>query len=299
MANASASKAPLKIVSSARCEELVKSVTERTFAQFQAQQLTAEQLGITFLDLRNPERPERGSYRGGERIYPASVVKSFYLVATHQWLETGKLKDSDELRRALRDMIVDSYNEATAYIVDLLTDTTSGPELVPDEFSVWHEKRNAVNRYFASLGYQNINLNRKTWHEGPYGRDKQLANQPPPDNRNWLTTDATARLFAEMVTGRLVSPSRCREMLALHERDPLYPNANTQSREYIGGGLPAGSKLWSKAGWTSEVRHDAAYVELPTGEKFVLVAFTVGHSQNKEIIPFVAKTVVEELCRAT
>ena len=44
-------------------------------------------------------------------------------------MEDGKLKDTAELRRAMQDMIVDSYNEATGYIVDLLTGTTSGPEL--------------------------------------------------------------------------------------------------------------------------------------------------------------------------
>ena len=94
---------------------------------------------------------------------------------------------------------------------------------VPAEFAAWFEKRNAVNRYFASLGYENINLNRKTWCEGPYGREKQLANQPPPDHRNWLTTDATARLFTEIVTGRAVTPERSRQMLELHARQPFDP----------------------------------------------------------------------------
>ena len=57
--------------------------------------------------------------------------------------------------------------------------------------------------------------------------------------------------------------------------------------------MPPGTKLWSKAGWTSETRHDAAYVELPNGAKFVLVTFTVDHANEREIIPTVSKTVVE------
>jgi hypothetical protein len=44
----------------------------------------------------------------------------------------------------------------------------------------------------------------------------------------------------------------------------------------------------------SECRHDAAYVELPKGAKFVLVTFTTDHANEREIIPAVAKTVVEE-----
>ena len=280
---------------SPRLQTIVARAVRQALAQFAPLHLQPEQLAITLVDLRDPSQPERASYRGTERIYPASVVKSFYLMAAHRWAEDGKLADTEELRRAMRDMIVDSFNEPAGYVLDLLTDTTSGPELSPAELNAWFDKRNAVNRYFSSLGYEKINLNRKTWGEGPYGREKQLANQPPPDHRNWLTTDATARLFTEIVTGRAVTPERSGQMLALHKRQPFDPDGNGQSREYTGAVLPPGSKLWSKAGWMSEVRHDAAYVELPTGEKFILVTFTVGHSKDKGIIPAVAKMVIESL----
>ena len=54
-----------------------------------------------------------------------------------------------------------------------------------------------------------------------------------------------------------------------------------------------GVKLWSKAGWTSTTRHDAAYIELPNGAKFVLVTFTTDHANEREIIPTVAKVVLD------
>ena len=41
-----------------------------------------------------------------------------------------------------------------------------------------------------------------------------------------------------------------------------------QSRDFTSIALKPGTKLWSKAGWTSTVRHDAAYMELPDGRKF-------------------------------
>ncbi|MGC3961391.1 MAG: serine hydrolase [Verrucomicrobiota bacterium] len=283
---------------SPRLQTIVDRTVQQALAQFAPLQLQAAQLAITLVDLRDPNHPEHASYRGTERIYPASVVKSFFLQAVHRWLEDGKLADTEELRRAMHDMIVHSYNEPTGYVLDLLTGTTSGPELSPAEFNAWFEKRNTVNRYFSTLGYEKINLNRKTWCEGPYGREKQLANQAPPDHRNWLTTDATARLFTEMVTGRAVTPERSRQMLELHTRRPFDSEADVQSREYTGAVLLPGSKLWSKAGWMSEVRHDAAYVELPTGEKFILVTFTVGHSKDKEIIPTVAKAVITGLIKS-
>src|SRR5882724_924387 len=155
-------------------QALTDNAVRQTLAKFADQQLKPDQLAVTLVDLRDPQQVVQASYRGDTPIYPASVVKLFYLVAVHRWLEDGRLQDTDELRRATRDMIVESYNEATHYVVDLLTGTTSGPELSPGELQSWADKRNAVNRYFASVGYTNINVNKKPWCEGPYGRETQV-----------------------------------------------------------------------------------------------------------------------------
>jgi hypothetical protein len=281
-----------------RLQQLVNDTVQFTLDRFADKKLATNQLAVTLVDLRDPQAPVQASYRGDTQIYPASVVKLFYLVAAHRWMEDGKLPDTDELRRAMRDMIVDSYNEATHYIVDLLTDTTSGPELPPAEMEVWINKRNAVNRYFASLGYTNINANRKPWCEGPYGREKQSVKIHQP-NRNLLTTDATARVLTEIVTGKAVTPARCAEMMKLLARDPFAKSTepDDQAHGFTGRAIPAGAKLWSKAGWTSETRHDAAYLELPGGARFVLVTFTTGHANEREIIPTVAGRIIESMTK--
>jgi len=285
----------LEFCSRPELQGLVDRAARSALGRFAATKLETNQLAITLMDMRQPDRPAWASFRGNVQIYPASVIKLFYLVAAHRWMEDGKLKDSEELRRAMKDMIVDSLNEATGFIVDSLTGTTSGPELPTDELEKWYDKRNAVNRYFASLGYKNINVNRKPWCEGPYGREMQSVKLHKPDHRNWLTTEATARLFTEITTGRAVSAERSRQMMELLKRRPFEKDADKQSLEYTGAVLPQGAKLWSKAGWTSEVRHDAAYVEMPDGAKFVLVIFTASHSNEKEIVPFVAGEVVREM----
>jgi len=291
-----AAKPSVEIAHSPSLQAVVDRAAKSALERFADQKLRRKQLAVTLVDLRDPEKPVQASYRGGEEIYPASVIKLFYLAAVHRWMEDGKLQDTPELRRAMRDMIVDSLNEATGYLVDSLTGTTSGPELAPQEMAEWYYQRNAVNRYFASLGYTNINVNRKPWCEGPYGREMQSVQMSQPNHRNWLTTDATARLLTEIATSKAVSAKRCAEMLELLKRDPspAAGNKNDQAHAYTALALPPGSRLWSKAGWTSESRHDAACVELPNGAKFVLVTFTVDHAGEREIIPTVAKAVVEE-----
>ncbi len=276
-------------------QAIVDTAVRKTIDRFADQKLTPNQIAVTLVDLRDPRKSTRGSFRGDVPIYPASVVKLFYLVAAHRWLEDGRLDDTPELRRALSDMIVLSYNEATHYVVDLLTGTTSGPELPADELKVWFDKRNAVNRYFAGLGYTDINANKKPWCEGPYGRETQAIQAFEP-KRNWLTTDATARLLTEIATGQAVSAKRSAEMLALLKRDPAAATSDPENQaKFTGPALPPGAKLWSKAGWTSDTRHDAAYIELPDGHKFVLVTFTVDHANERGVIQSVAREVIAGL----
>jgi beta-lactamase class A len=275
-------------------QALTDSAVRQTLGKFAGQQLRPDQLAVTLVDLGDPQQAVRASYRGDTPVYPASVVKLFYLVAVHRWLEDGKLEETDELRRATHDMIVESYNEATHYVVDLLTGTTSGPELPPGDLQSWANKRDAVNRYFASLGYTNINVNKKPWCEGPYGRETQAIKAFKP-NRNLLSTDATARLLVEIASAKAVSHKRSAAMMELLKRNPFGKSSDPddQAHGFSGSALPPGSKLWSKAGWTSEVRHDAAYIELPDGAKFVLVIFTTDHANERGIIPSIARIIAE------
>lgn len=250
------------------------------------------------------ERSVRGySYRGVELIYPASVVKLFYLVAIHEWLERGMMQSSAELERAVQDMIVDSSNDATSLVVDVLTGTTSGPELPPGPFETWKQQRNLVNRYFKTLDWpelEGINVNQKTWCDGAYGRERLFLGQDM-GNRNLLSTNATARLLHSIVGGVAVSGERSQAMMDLLGRslDPaeLANDPENQVSGFLGAGLPTNALLWSKAGLMSRVRHDAAYVELLGLRPYLLVAFIEGkeHSQNEAILPFISAQVVEAI----
>ena len=280
----------------ASLQELVNDAARTTLAKFADKKLTEAQLSITLIDLRDPQRPVTASFRGNERIDPASVVKLFYFGAVHRWLEDKKIQETDELKRAVRDMIVDSSNEATQYVLDVLTQTTGGFELPAKEMEKWQDKRNAVNRYYSSMGYTNINVNQKTFCEDAYGRER-VSRGPKGENRNKLTTDATARLLSEIATGRAVNQARSAQMMELLKRDFSGDSKDKDDQGYGFTGIAlqgmTGAKLWSKAGWTSTTRHDAAYIELPNGAKFVLVTFTTDHANEREIIPTVAKVVLD------
>lgn len=297
LALAAALLVPAMATEPAALQAVVDRAVADTRAEFTAPELKADQIAVTVVDLRGAT-PARASYRGDARIYPASVIKLFFAAYAHRLMEDGKLADTPELRRGMRDMIVDSYNEATSYIVDAITGTTSGPELPPDDLAKWNAERGVVTRYFAGLGYANVYAQRKPWGEGPYGREKQDMEAHPPA-RNYLSTDDTARLLVEISQGRCVSPARSAQMLELMQRDPFKKSDDPDSQDvgFTGPALSPGMKLWAKAGWVSWARHDAALIELPDGGRVVIVTFTDGreHANNRKIIAAVARRILTNL----
>lgn len=251
-------------------------------------QLTLENLALSVIDLTNPDAPIRADHNGDAPFYPASVIKLFFMVEIfHQG------KHSPEIDRALREMIHVSDNDATAYLVDIISNTTAGPELEGKALDDFSARRRASNTYFHSLGYE-ISAMMKPWSFGPYGREMQLLGAKK-ENRNRASANSIASLLYWIVRQRAVSPDASAAMLALLERplDPPRPDEN-QLKDFFGEALPPGTKLWSKAGDSSEVRHDAAYLELPNGRKLIVVIFTrIG--DEKTLLPGIGRYLLQDL----
>lgn len=221
-----------------------------------------------------------GGWRQNAPFYPASVVKLLYLDFALQHYP----RRSAEFERALRDMVVDSSNDATALVVDTLTDTTGGPDLPPDELEFWMAKRQRINRWYRTLGYPGLNACQKTWNEAPYGREKQ-GYGPRNEWHNSLTAGESLLIFR----GMLQRHPAAKDYLRRVPGDPQFD-------EYLGSVCPVGWTLYSKAGWTSEVRHDVALFLHPNKiESLALAVFTAGASDDGGLIPSIARVVLGRL----
>ncbi|HEY9814852.1 MAG TPA: serine hydrolase, partial [Candidatus Obscuribacterales bacterium] len=77
----------------------------------------------------------------------------------------------------------------------------------------------------------------------------------------------------------------------------LAADPENQVTGFLGAGVPQEASVWSKAGLTSKVRHDAAYIELPDCLPYQLVVFTEGkeHSNNEAILPFISHQVAQAM----
>lgn len=265
----------------------LRRAAETTLAAYP--KLKSDDLAISVVDVTDLATISRGDYHGAVPFYPASVIKLFFMADTY----VQRRQHVGDAGRALKEMIAVSDNDATAYLVDILADTSPGPPLEGRALGRFIQKRASINERFAKLGYlDNVSAMMKPWSYGPYGRELQLLGENR-EHRNLLTADATASLMLWIV--RRKAPY-AEEMMALLAR-PLAPlrEEENQVKEFIGEALPPGSKLWSKAGWTSEVRHDAAYFELPTGRRMILVIFTRGTADDLTLLPAIARNVMSEL----
>ncbi|MEO8649594.1 MAG: serine hydrolase [Acidobacteriota bacterium] len=293
---------PLAIENSIELQTILNDSIAKVLNAFPARGFKVDDIAATLIDVRDPSQLRWANFSGERQIYPASVVKMFYMTALERQLEDGKLKLTPELERGLRDMIVDSSNEATQYILDVLTDTSSGAEIPQKEFEKWQFKRNRVNRFFTAMGYQNINVNQKTFCEDAYGIEQQ-SRAYKGQNRNMLTTNAVARLLAEIVLGKMNTPERTAKMMELMRRDPFSADGGPEDQAHAFTGRlfierkMTSAKLWSKAGSTNRSWHDAVYIEMPNGLKFVIVIFTENHANDKNVIPSIVGNIIDQLSR--
>lgn len=264
-----------------------------------------------------PERggmPDGAALRPDWRAYPCSLVKVFHLVAAQLRLEEGRLSAHAELDRAMRDMILWSSNAATNYIIDLLTGTTGDTLLEGEDLAGWLDRRQEINRIFATLSWPElagINLDQKLMDDLRYGREKQALDRSPIGH-NRLTPIAMARLMHEIFRDSdLLSPKRLaaiRDYLARDSTSPDRGRGAYQLLGYLGDRLPEGTRIWSKAGRTrwlgddraSFRRHDTLRAILPAGQEFQLTVFTEGEpiAEDDGFLPAIGALVAAEMSKA-
>ena len=239
--------------------------------------LASSQVHLAVIDLTNPQQPRLAQYNGREPVYPSSVIKMVYMGYVYHLAKQGVLEITPKVRKKLYQMIHPSSNTATAWIVDLWSQTSGVEQRSPREYKEFSRRRNACNRWLRSLGITQINACQKTWGSPiPPGEKQFLRNGKPSGpwvNRNTMTAVAAARFLQLLAQNALVDKKSCDAMRKLMVRDV---RNQSYQRMRIAGGTPKGSKVCSKTGTTSDTFHDAGIVTLPNGRTFILTIFITG-----------------------
>ena len=263
-----------------------------------------EDIAVTWINYKSENKRIFKGFGFGinnkKMIYPASVVKLVYGLAAYYWIKKGSLLLTEEIIDAASKMLSFSSNNATSFLIDLLTGTTSGPCVEGELWENWKFQRNLINDWLYDLHWDEligINCCQKTWDDGPFGREKEFYGYEN-QNRNVMTTDSAARVLEEIMIHIDYQKND------LNLRNFLKRNLNKRFLEndslnqidgFLGAGLPENINLWSKAGLMSEVRHDSAWWINNQSLQTLLVVFCDGEKYSKEtsLLPAIAKEVYE------
>ena len=258
-------------------------------------------IAITWINYE--ESSEKGYGYGinnRKKIYPASIVKLVYSLAIYKWIENKTIFRDIQVDEAIQEMLQNSSNDATSFIVDLLTGTTSGPSLEKEIFNRWKYQRTIINDWLKTLNWeelQDFNCCQKTWEDSPYGREKDFYGTSNK-NRNAMTTDGTARIMEEIMQNISFNEKNINLKNSLFreiKEQSQDKDTNNQINGFLGEGLPQKTPFWSKAGLMSEARHDAAWWINKNQSKTLLVVFTEGKelANNNKFLPEFSKAIYE------
>jgi hypothetical protein len=294
-------------------DPVLNKVVQQILSIAQDRKLPTNNLSITIIDVKT------GAIAGHNQDtlrYPASIVKMFWLVALYNQFSVGILHQGNPSNNDIKKMIKDSDNEASSRIVDLLTDTESGPKLDnPQQYKDWEYNRDWLNRFFRAAEYEKINISQKTFPipsenlPEPQGRDLQMRgnklNQPI---RNKITTRNAARLMHEIVTGKAISIEDSLEIKKWltwdlnnsdywRNRDPNAGHFNP-IRAFFGEKLPRNIDFASKAGWTLNTRQEVAFIDAKDNKtQYILAVFAEdpAYAKSETIFPEISRQVFERM----
>ena len=263
-----------------------------------------EDIAITWINYKSENKRIFKGFGFGinnkKTIYPASVVKLVYGLAAYYWIKKGSLLLTEEIIDAASKMLSFSSNNATSFLIDLLTGTTSGPCIEGELWENWKFQRNIINDWLYDLHWDEligINCCQKTWDDGPFGREKEFYGYEN-QNRNVMTTDSAARFLEEIMIhiDYQKNDLNLRNFLKRNLNKGFLENDSlNQIDGFLGAGLPESINLWSKAGLMSKVRHDSAWWINSQSLQTLLVVFCDGEDYSKDtsLLPAIAKEVFE------
>ncbi|GAB1542560.1 hypothetical protein NUACC21_52340 [Scytonema sp. NUACC21] len=269
-------------------------------------------LSITLIDAKTGEI---AGYQQEELKYPASVAKMFWMVYLYAQIANGIWSDEEGFHPYIAKMIQESDNEAASFIIDKISDTEFESRLNDEELEIWRKKREKVTHFFQQAGYQGITLTHKTYPIAslkllsPKGSELRIwQNTEDPKNpfRNQITTDQSARLIYETCyLQQAISPEVSQKMCGWLKRDlnpEVWKNQEGGFNPIIGflgqSLADTGVHFYSKAGWTTSTRQEAALVATQDGKTIYILAIganDTAYAKDWGIYPKMSRFIYEKM----
>lgn len=209
-----------------------------------------KKMSVGIVSLDDPKAIQYAGLNGEEMMYAASLPKIAILLAAMDAIEKGELKETAAVREDMWLMISKSNNQASTRMIDRLGYDKIAGVLTSDKYKLYDKAHGGglwVGKRYAAAGERR------------------------PDPIKGLSHAATAeqvcRFYYKLVTGKLVSPERSKQMLDIMENPSLHHKfVNTLER------IAPNARLFRKSGSWKSYHSDSILVWGEDGRKYILVA---------------------------
>ena len=272
-------------------------------------QYLLQDISITWVNYHENTSNQKGfgcSFNNKKRIYPASIVKLVYALAIYKWIEQDQLIFNEQIDDAVCKMLQHSSNDATSFVIDMLTGTSSGPSLEGEKWENWKHQRQIINDWLSSFNWKELdgfNCCQKTWEDQPFGREKDFYGEEN-ENINLMTTEGTGRILEEIMRHIEFDKNNVnlKSYLSRELNKEIYKkDTNNQIEGFLGEGLPENISFWSKAGLMSKVRHDAVWWTNNDLTNTLLIVFGNNPKfvQDQLIFPMISQRLYRYINKST
>ena len=233
---------------------------ERRLASSGLESLVAERrLGVSVVDLSDPDFVRYAGVNDDEMIYAASLPKIAVLLAAFDQIQLGRLADTPELKHDLTDMIRHSSNEAATRVIRSIGFEAIAACLEQPRYELYDRE-----------GAGGL------WVGKAYDGQPAVARDPVAGTSHGATARQAARFFALLDRGLLVSPARSREMLE------ILGDPGVNHKFVKGLANRPGTTLYRKSGTWRTFHADAALIE-GGGRKYAAAAL-IDDPQGNEML---------------
>ena len=230
-----------------------------------------KKMAVGIVDLREIDEPRFARVNGPVMMYAASLPKIAILLAVYQSFEDGSVEETDEIHADLAVMIRKSSNEAATRMIDLVGFDKIEQVLTDPRYELYDPDHGGG-----------------IWVGKRYAKSGKRVGDPIANISNAATVTQACRFYYMLVTGRIISPERSRQMLD----DLSDPGLHHKFVGVLEKRAPK-ARLFRKSGSWQNWHSDSILVWGPTWRRYILVGMvesSKGETIMRQLVP-----VVEEL----
>lgn len=216
-----------------------------------------KKLGITLVDITDPEEPLVASVNGDMMIYAASLPKIAILLGAFVEIEEGNMVMDEDTHDSLTRMIRKSSNADATRMLNRVGKNRLLEILQDDEYDLYDER-----------------VNGGLWVGKEYGKSAAYKRDPLHNLSHGATSMQTARFYYLLETDRLVNPVLTADMKA------MLGNPGIKHKFVKGLASFPDAKIFRKSGSWSRWHADSAIVEAD-GHKYIIVGLAENKSGGK------------------